>query len=51
MSYDELNVWLLDQCVTYAKVNRDPELSAQRIWQVFEAERAKLLPISGRFDG
>jgi len=50
-SYDELNAWLLDRCVAYAKANRYPELTDQTIWQVFEAERAKLVPISRRFDG
>jgi hypothetical protein len=50
-SYDELNAWLLDRCVAYAKANRHPELTDQTIWQVFAAERAKLVPISGRFDG
>jgi transposase len=50
-SYDELNAWLLDRCVAYAKANRHPELTDQTIWQVFEAERARLVPISGRFDG
>ena len=41
-SYDDLNAWLLDQCVAYAKANRHPELTDQTIWQVFEAERTKL---------
>ncbi len=50
-SYAELNAWLLDRCVAYAKANPHPELNDQTIWQVFEAERAKLVPISGRFDG
>jgi transposase len=50
-SYDELNAWLLDRCVAYAKANRHPELADQTIWQVFEAERTKLVPISSRFDG
>jgi hypothetical protein len=50
-SYDELNTWLLDRCVAYAKANRHPELTDQTIWQVFEAERAKLVPINARFDG
>src|ERR1700751_4912576 len=36
-SYDELNAWLLDRCVAYAKANRHPELTDQTIWQVFEA--------------
>jgi hypothetical protein len=50
-SYDELNAWLLDRCVAHAKANRHPELTDHTIWQVFEAERAKLVPITGRFDG
>jgi len=50
-SYEELNAWLLDRCVAYAKANRHPELTDQTIWQVFEAERAKLVPFSARFDG
>src|SRR6202522_2393200 len=50
-SYDELNAWLLDQCVTYAKAHRHPELRDQTIWEVFEEERPKLVPYRGRFDG
>jgi transposase len=50
-SYDELNAWLLDQCIAYAKANRHPERLEQTIWQVFEAERAQLVPIRSRFDG
>ncbi|KGJ71462.1 putative integrase, catalytic region [Bradyrhizobium diazoefficiens SEMIA 5080] len=36
---DELNAWLLDKCIAYAKVHRHPELVDQTIWEVFEAER------------
>jgi hypothetical protein len=43
--------WLLDQCITYAKAHRHPELTGQTIWEVFEAERPKLVPYAGRFDG
>jgi len=50
-SYEELNGWLLDHCVGYAKAHKHPELSDQTIWQVFEAERAHLVPYRGRFDG
>ena len=28
-TYDELNAWLLDQCIAYAKAHRHPELSEQ----------------------
>ncbi len=48
---DELNDWLLDKCVAYAKAHRHPELSEQTIWELFEAERPKLVPYAGRFDG
>ncbi len=50
-SYDELNAWLLDRCVAYAKAHHHPELIDRTIWEVFEAERPKLVPITGRFDG
>jgi hypothetical protein len=50
-SYDEMNAWLLDKCIAYAKAHRHPELPEQTVWQVFEAERPKLVPYAGRFDG
>src|SRR6202795_1734863 len=50
-SYEELNAWLLDRCVAYAKVHKHPELPDWTIWQAFEAERPQLVPISGPFDG
>src|SRR3954447_6639657 len=50
-SYEELNAWLLDRCIAYAKAHKHPELTDRTIWQVFEAERPKLVPISGPFDG
>jgi transposase len=48
---DELNDWLLDKCVAYAKAHHHPELTEQTVWEVFEAERPKLVPYAGRFDG
>src|SRR5882724_714633 len=50
-SYDELNAWLLDRCVAYAKAHAHPELAGQTIWQVFEAERGQLVEYRGPFDG
>jgi transposase len=50
-SYDELNAWLTDKCIAYAKAHRHPELTEQSIWEVFEAERPHLVPYAGRFDG
>jgi transposase len=50
-SYEELNAWLLDRCVAYAKAHQHPELADLTIWQVFEAERPQLVPIVSPFDG
>ena len=50
-SYEELNAWLLDQCVAYAKAHRHPELREQTVWEMFEAERPSLVRYAGRFDG
>ena len=44
-SYEELNAWLLDQCIAHAKAHRHPEFKDQTVWQVFEAERPSLAPI------
>src|ERR1700742_5103030 len=32
-SYDELNAWLLDKCVAYAKAHAHPEQSERTIWE------------------
>jgi hypothetical protein len=46
-----MNGRLIDQCVAYAKAHRHPELGEETIWQVFEAERPRLVAYAGRFDG
>jgi hypothetical protein len=48
-SYEELNAWLLDRCVAYAKAHKHPELTDCTIWQAFEAERPRLVQITGPF--
>jgi transposase len=50
-NYAELNAWLLDKCIAYAKAHPHPEFRDQTIWQAFEAERASLVPYAGPFDG
>jgi transposase len=50
-SYEELNAWLLDRCVAYAKAHKHPELTDHTIWQAFEAERPQLVQITRPFDG
>ena len=31
-SYEELNAWLLDRCIAYAKAHRHPELRDRTVW-------------------
>ena len=50
-SYGELNAWLLDRCVAWAKAHPHPELRDRTTWDVFEEERSSLVPYAGPFDG
>jgi transposase len=50
-SYEELNAWLLDKCVAWAKAHRHVDQPERTIWEVFEEERGKLVEYRGRFDG
>ena len=49
-SYEELNAWLLDKCVAYAKAHRHVDQPERTIWEVFEEERCKLVEYRGPFD-
>jgi transposase len=50
-SYAELNAWLLERCVTYAQGKAHPEQPGRTVFEVFESERAALVPYRGPFDG
>src|SRR6476620_4927291 len=50
-TYDELNAWLTDKCIAYAKAHPHPERPEQTVWDMFEEERPKLVAYRGRFDG
>ena len=50
-SYAELNAWLLERCVEYARGKPHPELPELTVFEAFEAERAALVPYAGPFDG
>jgi hypothetical protein len=48
---EDLNGWLADKCVAYAKAHRHPEQVERKVWDVFEEERASFIHYAGRFDG
>ena len=50
-SYAELNAWLADRCLAWAKAHPHPEMKDKTIWEVLEEERASLIPYVGSFDG
>ena len=34
-TFDELNAWLIDKCIAYAKAHADPERADRTVWEVF----------------
>ena len=50
-SLAELNAWLEDQCIAYAKRHPHPEFKERTIWDVFQDEQASLMELRGPFDG
>jgi transposase len=50
-SLAELNGWLEDQCIAYAKRHKHPEFKERTIWEVFQEEQASLVELRGPFDG
>jgi hypothetical protein len=47
----ELNGWLEDQCIAYARRTRHPEFKDRTIWDVFQEERPSLMERRAPFDG
>ena len=50
-SLTELNAWLADQCIAYARRTKHPEFKDRTVWEVFQDERSSLMPQRGPFDG
>jgi transposase len=48
---EELNAILMDKAVAYARAHKHPEIPGKTIFEAFEDERPKLVPIRSRFDG
>jgi transposase len=47
----DMNAWLLEQCVAYARIHPHPECRDRTVWEMFEAERPRLVRYVGPFDG
>jgi transposase len=50
-SLAELNDWLIDECIAYAKRMEHPEFKGRTIWEVFQDEQANLVVSRGPYDG
>ena len=48
---EDLNGWLADKCVAYAKTQPHPEQTDKTVFEMFEAERPVLMAYRGAFDG
>ena len=42
---------LMERTITWTRTQPHPEIADKTIWEVFEAERASLVPYRGAFDG
>jgi hypothetical protein len=50
-SYEDLNTFLLEQCIAFAKSHPHPEQKDKMVFEVFEGERPFLVHYRGMFDG
>jgi hypothetical protein len=50
-NWDDLNAYLLDQCIAFARSHPHPEQTDKSVFEMFEAERTSLIPCRGPFDG
>ena len=48
--FAELNDLLKNRCIQWAKSHPHPSLGGQSVWEVYEAERERLIPLPPRFD-
>ena len=48
---DDLNGWLADKCIAYARAQPHPEQKDKTVFEMFEAERPVLMTYRGAFDG
>ena len=48
---EDLNGWLADKCIAYAKEQAHPEQTDKTVFEMFEAERTVLMEYRGAFDG
>jgi transposase len=49
--FGELNALLLSRCIGWAKTRKHPTIPDKMEWEVYEEERAHLIPLQLRFDG
>jgi len=49
--FRELNEYLRERCLQWAKTHPHPDVKGQSVWQVFEAEKPHLIPLPPPFDG
>ena len=49
--FRELNEYLRERCLQWAKTHAHPDFKDQSVWQVFEAEKPHLIPLPPPFDG
>jgi transposase len=49
--FHEINAYLRERCLQWAKTHPHPDFKDQSVWQVYEAEKPHLIPLPPPFDG
>lgn len=49
--FKQLNTYLLERCIMWAKTQKHPTLAQRTIWDVYETERPHMMKLPPRFDG
>jgi transposase len=48
---EALNKELMQECIDWAKKTKHPEFKEQTVWDIYQKEKASLLPSQGHFEG
>ena len=49
--FKELNAFLLSRCIGWGKTRKHPTIRDKTVWEVYEEEKSRLIPVHLPFDG
>jgi hypothetical protein len=49
--FAELNAYLMERCIGWAKIQLHPTIPQKTVWQVYQEEKSYFIKLAARFDG